>query len=40
MKSDPENPSKEKRNVTDWHINNSKSSWFSWSWRNDWRQSS
>ena len=30
MKSGSENSLKEKSNVTNWHVNNSRSSWFSW----------
>ena len=35
MKSDLENSSEEERNVINWHVNDSKSSWFSQSWRYD-----
>ena len=38
MKNDSRNSQKKKRNVTDWHTNNSKSNWFSQSQKNDWRQ--
>ena len=29
------NSLKKEKNVINWHINNSKSSWFPWSWRYD-----
>ena len=40
MKNDSRNLLKEKRNVTDWHINDSKSSWFSQSQEYDQEQNS
>ena len=39
MKSGSGNSSKKEKNAINWHVNNSKSSWFSWSWRYDWKWS-
>ena len=40
MKNGSGNSSEEKKNVINQYVNDSKSSWFSQSQKNDWRQSS
>ena len=39
MKDGSGNSQKEKKNVTDWYVNDSESSWLSLSWKCDWEWS-